>query len=94
MTNRDDNEPWVKLAVFANAVEAGMVDQLLRNNNIDTALQGANFGGLEPLPLIGGYSEIQLLVRKSELEEAQQLYDAFFGDEAISLEEDQEIAGE
>ncbi len=90
----DQNEAWVTLAYFSNAAEAGMVDELLRNNDIDTALQGVNFGALEPLPLAGGYSEIQLLVPQAELERAQELYDAFFGAEAVPLEEDQEAPGE
>ncbi len=91
---QDRNETWVILAYFSNAAEAGMVDELLRNNGIDTALQGINFGGLEPLPLAGGYSEIQLLVRGSELDKAQELYDAYFGTDTVSLKEDEDVADE
>ncbi len=72
----------VALAHFPNSVEAGMVSELLENNGVSVILQGGIFGGLEPLLTPGGYSEITLLVAESDLERAQQLYDAFFESKA------------
>lgn len=89
------NQPeinFVALAHFSNSVQAGMVSELLENNGIASILQGVNFGGLEPLLMPGGYSEITLLVAESELERAEQLYDAFFEQQADSvLAEDAEL---
>lgn len=82
----------VELAHFPNSVEAGMVGRLLENNGIGSILQGMNFSGLEPLLLPGGYSEITLLVPENELERAQQLYNAFFEQQAdTALPEDVEV---
>jgi hypothetical protein len=69
---------FVQLACFSNSIEAGMVHQLLCNNQIRAVLQGANFGSLEPLPMPGGFSEIKLLVPQGQLEQATALYQAFF----------------
>ncbi len=82
---------FVALAYFANSAEAEMARELLANNGVDAILQGAFFGGLEPLLTTGGFSEIQLLVPEDELERAQQLYDAFFESEREALSEDEEI---
>ncbi len=68
----------VPIAFFSNYTEAGMVCELLINNGIHASLSGGNFGGLEPLRLPGGFSEIRLLVPAPEAERAQELYDAFF----------------
>ncbi len=86
---------FVALAHFPNSAQAGMVSELLENNGIASILQGVNFGGLEPLLMPGGYSEITLLVAESELERAQQLYDAFFEQQADAvLTEDSELPEE
>lgn len=76
--NENHEVNFVALAHFSNSIDAGQVSELLENNGIRSILQGVNFGGLEPLLLPGGYSEITLLVADTELEQAQQLYEAFF----------------
>jgi len=86
----DKNEKLVPIAYFSNSAEAGMACELLVNNGIDASLGGANFGGLEPLPLPGGFSEIRLVVPVSEAEQAKALFDAFFSSNAEELAEDQE----
>ena len=68
-----------------------MARELLANNGIDAILQGAFFGGLEPLLTPGGFSEIQLLVPEDEFERARQLYEAFFESEQQALNEDEEV---
>jgi|SRR5262245_2866595 len=82
---------FVPLAHFAKSVEAEMARELLANNGIDAILQGAYFGGLQPLLAPGGFSEIQLLVPEGEFERARQLYEAFFECERQALNEDEEI---
>ena len=51
-----DSDRFIQLAAFPSAAEAGMARELLENNGIDAILQGANFGGLEPLRLPGAFS--------------------------------------
>lgn len=81
------------VAYFSNVAEAEMARELLANNGIDAILQGANFGALDPLPMPGGFSEIQLLVPDNELARAKQLYEAFFVSEQAELREDEEVGG-
>lgn len=80
---------FVRLASIPTLSEAGMVLQLLVNNDIRALLKGANFGALEPLSIRGGFSEIQLLVAKDDLDRARELFHAFFtrGD-SITADED------
>jgi len=70
------------VAYFSNSAEAGMVAELLENNGITAVLQGGNFGGLEPLLIPGGFSEIRLAVAESAYEKARELYEAFFSSAA------------
>jgi putative signal transducing protein len=94
MSEMEDSERginFVTLAHFARAIEAEMARELLANNGIDAILQGAYFGGLEPLLAPGGFLEIQLLVPEDEFEHARQLYEAFFESERQALNEDEEI---
>ena len=79
------------VAYFSNSAEAGMVAELLENNGLTAVLQGGNFGGLEPLLLPGGYSEIRLCVTEPEFEQARSLYLAFFSSEATFDESDPDL---
>jgi len=96
MNDIEENEKneFVTIAYFSNSAEAGMVCELLVNNGINAGLTGANFGGLEPLPLPGGYSEIRLIVPATESERAKELYEAFFLNDEESLQIDSEISDE
>lgn len=86
---------FVPLTHFPNSVEAGIVSELLENNGIKTILQGGNFGGLEPLLMPGGYSEITLRVPETDFARAQELYEAFFEQQAgVALAEDVEVPAE
>ncbi|MGH9935388.1 MAG: putative signal transducing protein [Blastocatellia bacterium] len=94
MSEIEDSEregAFVTLAHFAKSAEAEMARELLANNGVDAVLQGAYFGGLEPLLTPGGFSEIQLLVPEDEFEHARQLYEAFFESERQALNEDEEV---
>lgn len=87
--NEEQEINYIALAHFPTSYESGIVAELLQNNGINSIQQGINFGGLEPLLMPGGFSEITLLVPENELERAQQLYDAFFEGEAVdALPED------
>jgi hypothetical protein len=89
--DREREINFVTLARFAKSIEAEMARELLANNGVDAVLQGAFFGGLEPLLTPGGFSEIQLLVPEDEFERARQLYEAFFESDRQALNEDEEI---
>ncbi|MFN0087453.1 MAG: hypothetical protein ACKVX9_18835 [Blastocatellia bacterium] len=81
MTSPEHAQPDAELVViayFPNSAEAGMACELLVNNGIHASLSGSNFGGLEPLLIPGGFSEIRLLVPADEAGRARELYDAFF----------------
>jgi len=93
MSDSEQAGAFVPLAYFAKAIEAEMARELLANNGVDAVLQGAYFGGLQPLLTPGGFSEIQLLVPEDEFERARQLYEAFFKSERQALDEDEEIEG-
>ena len=83
--------PLVPLASFSTSMEAGMVRQLLVNNGIRVTLQGANFGALEPLPMLGGFSEIQLLVPEAQWDSALALYRAFFEESGTPADWEEEL---
>lgn len=77
-TDSETEVNYLPLAHFSNSVEAGMVCELLTNNGIRALLRGAVFGGMEPLLMPGGFSEITLEVAEPDFAEAEQLYEAFF----------------
>jgi hypothetical protein len=87
----NNDSEFVTLAYFSNAAEAGMACELLLNNGIDASLRGANFGALDPLPMVGGFSEIQLIVRAGDLERSQELYNAFFKSRNAILPENEDV---
>ena len=91
MEDREREINFVTLAHFAKSIEAEMARELLANNGVDAVLQGAFFGGLEPLLTPGGFSEIQLLVPEDDFERARQLYEAFFESDRQALNEDEEL---
>ena len=64
----------VELARLSKPSDAGLIQELLENNGIDAIVQGQSLNALWP----GGYSETVLLVKQSDLDRAQSLYDAFF----------------
>jgi Putative prokaryotic signal transducing protein len=97
MSNSKDpqqDEDFTTLAYFSDAARAGMVCELLMNNGIEAVLRGANFGALEPLPMVGGFSEIRLIVPTADFNRARELYNAFFVSEEESLKEDENVGNE
>jgi hypothetical protein len=69
-----------------------MVRELLSQNGIACVLQGGTFGGLEPLPWGGGFSEIRLLVMQNDLSRARELYEAFFVNNEAPLQEGEDTS--
>jgi Putative prokaryotic signal transducing protein len=90
--DHNQNDGFVTLAYFSNVVEAGMACELLLNNGINASLRGGNFGALDPLPMLGGFSEIGLMVPAGDLERSQELYNAFFESETASLPENEDVS--
>jgi periplasmic divalent cation tolerance protein len=82
MKSSTDEIKLKTVAYFSNSAEAGMVRELLENNGISAVMQGGNFGGLEPLLIPGGYSEIRLSVAEKDFDRARELYQAFFSSAA------------
>jgi len=82
--NEEQEVELVELARLSKTGNAGMIKELLENNGIDVIVQGASLTNLWP----GGLSETVLLVKESDQERAQQLYDAFFepqeGDDLVA----------
>jgi hypothetical protein len=89
--NAADQLTLKTVAYFSNSAEAGMVAELLENNGIAAVLQGGNFGGLEPLLLPGGFSEIRLAVEEHAYEKARELYEAFFSSAATFDESEMDL---
>jgi hypothetical protein len=78
MTNEKDlpeDEPLEVVAVSGPA-EAQMIEELLRNNGIESTLQGS--GRSNPLPSQSDLDEVRILVRHEDVVRAEELVEAFF----------------
>jgi hypothetical protein len=78
MTNEKDlpnNEPLEMVAV-AGPAEAQMIAEMLRNNGIDSSLQGDVVS--TPWPTVSDLDEVRVFVKKTDRAHAQELVDAFF----------------
>src|SRR5437667_9895460 len=73
-----EGEP-VPLRNFANAAEASMVANLLAENGIRAFVSGGEF----TVAPSGFSDEIVLMVDERDLQRARDLYEAFFGEDAI-----------
>jgi hypothetical protein len=78
MTSEKDlpnNEP-LEIVAVAGPAEAQMIEELLRNNGIESTLQGnveAN-----PWPVLSELDEVRVFVRQSDVELANELVEGFF----------------
>lgn len=63
----------VQLAVFPNAAEARLIQELLENNGIEAVLRG----DMDPIGNVTGTGPA-LLVQEASLPLAQEIYEAFF----------------
>ena len=89
--NAENHFKLKTVAYFSNSAEAGMAAELLENNGIAAVVQGGNFGGLEPLRIPGGYSEIRLGVAEDDFDRARELYTAFFSSAATFDESETDL---
>ena len=64
----------VQLATFANTAAADMVQELLESNGLGATVRGE----VDPIGATSGAEPIQVLVPREDLEEARELYRAFF----------------
>lgn len=78
MTNEKDlpeDEPLEIVAVSGPA-EAQMIEEVLKNNGIDCALQGNVTSN--PLPVESDLDEVRVLVKQSDVARASELVEEFF----------------
>jgi Putative prokaryotic signal transducing protein len=83
-TSSDDSEArFVHLRHLGSPAEAEMVNDILRQNNIRSAVQAGSADTLSPL-LASSEGSI-ILVDERDFDRAQELYTAFFGDDSTPL---------
>ena len=84
-TSRDDSEAnFVHLHHFGAPAEAEMVNDILRQNGIRSAVQSGALDVLSPLlSSVGPGSAV--LVDERDYDKALELYQAFFGEDATPL---------
>lgn len=96
-TARDQSEArFVALHNVGSPAEAEMVNDILQQNGIRSAVQSGGSDVLSPLLSTGAPGAL-VLVDERDFDRATELYNSFFGDDATPLtgtttEEDQEIA--
>ena len=73
------NKAGMRLLVrLYRAEEAGMLAEILANNDIATQIQGENFSALYPV-YPTGVSEIRIYVRPEQYDKAAELLELYFG---------------
>jgi hypothetical protein len=73
--NRPDDEPMEIVAV-AGPAEAQMIEEILKNNGIESTLQGDVAS--TPWPTFSDLDEVRVFVRKTDAVRAQELVEGFF----------------
>jgi hypothetical protein len=83
----DENLVLVELAGFTNVSEAEMIQELLEQNDIKTAVSGE----VDPIGIASRAEATRLFVEKKNLLQAQEIYKAYFsGDAMESPQSDQD----
>ncbi len=84
-TAHDGSEArFLALHNLGSPVEAEMVNDILRQNGIRSAIQSGGADALSTL-LSGASSGATILVDERDFDRAQELYSAFFGDDTTPL---------
>ena len=80
-----DTEP-LRMVYIADPTSGPMIEELLKNNRIESILQGAAEASI--LPASGGLTQVRVWVRASDQVRAGELIDAFFetGSAATEIE--------
>jgi len=89
---------FVPLHNIGSPAEAEMVNDILAQNGIRSAVQSGGMDALSPLLSTTAPGAV-VLVDERDLDRAQELYNAFFGNDTTpltgtTLEEDEEVADE
>ena len=80
-TSHDDSEArFVPLHNLGSPLEAEMVNDILRQNDIRSVIRSGNADAFSPL-----LSGAAILVDERDLDRAQEIYYAFFGDDTSPL---------
>jgi hypothetical protein len=84
-TSHDDSEArFVTLHTFGSPVEAEMVNDILRQNDIRSAVQSGSLDAFSPL-LSSVTPGASILVDERDHDRALELYQAFFGEDTTPL---------
>jgi hypothetical protein len=78
MTNEKDlpdDEP-LEIVAVAGPAEAQMIEEMLRNNGIESTLQGDVVS--TPWPTVSDLDAVRVFVRETDVARDQELVDAFF----------------
>ena len=78
MTNQKElpNEAPLELVAVAGPAEAQMIEEMLKNNGIDSTLQGDVVA--TPWPTVSDLDEIRIFVKQPDFPRAQVLVEGFF----------------
>lgn len=78
MDQKDD----LKLVYSGNLMDTGLVDQILKANNIQTIIKNQYMGSIAPWHVsAGGHDPVDIYVRKEDFENAKELIQDFFDSE-------------
>lgn len=75
LDSEQDSEP-LRMVYIADPTEGPMIEELLRNNGIESFLQGEAEASM--LPATGDLSQVRVWVRASDQGRADELIEAFF----------------
>ena len=73
---RDVQDDALAMVAVAGPAEGQMIEELLRNNGIQSSLQGGVIS--TPLPSVSDLDEVRVFVDKKDAARAQELVDGFF----------------
>jgi hypothetical protein len=76
LKTRDADDEALRMVYIAGPTQAPMIEELLKNNGIDSIVQGEVEASL--LPAGGELTEVRIWVRESDLGSAGELIEAFF----------------
>ena len=78
MTNEKNqrNDAPFEIVAVAGPAEAQMIEEMLKNNGIDSSLQGDVAS--TPLPAMSDLDEVRIFVKHEDVQRAQEMVEAFF----------------
>jgi len=76
MTGDEVNNEPLEMVAVAGPAEAQMIEEMLRNNGIESTLQGDVVSN--PLPAMGDLDEVRVFVKRHDAARAQEFVEAFF----------------